>query len=88
LDVASRRVLGFSLGERHDAQLAYGALAMAVAVRGGRCPAWSSTPDQRVLGADHPDTLASRNNLAGAYQSAGDLGRAIPLYKAGSPTRT
>jgi len=38
LDVASRRVLGFTLGERHDAQLAYGALAMAVAVRGGQVP--------------------------------------------------
>jgi len=35
----------------------------------------------RVLGADHPDTLGSRNNLAGAYESAGDLGRAIPLYE-------
>ncbi|MGW1809094.1 tetratricopeptide repeat protein [Streptomyces sp. NPDC002078] len=33
------------------------------------------------LGADHPDTLASRNDLAGAYRSAGDLGRAIPLYE-------
>jgi transposase InsO family protein len=38
LDVASRRVLGFTLGERHDAQLAYGALAMAIAVRGGHVP--------------------------------------------------
>jgi putative transposase len=38
LDVASRRVLGFALGKRHDAQLAYGALAMAVAVRGGQVP--------------------------------------------------
>jgi tetratricopeptide (TPR) repeat protein len=35
----------------------------------------------RVLGADHPDTLGSRNNLAGAHESAGDLGRAIPLYE-------
>ena len=35
----------------------------------------------RVLGADHPDTLASRNNLAAAYYTAGDLGRAIPLYE-------
>ena len=35
----------------------------------------------RVLGPDHPDTLASRNNLAGAYYLAGDLGRAIPLYE-------
>ena len=36
---------------------------------------------QRVLGQDHPDTLSSRNNLANAYQTAGDLGRAIPLYE-------
>ena len=38
LDMGSRRVLGFVLGEHHDAQLAYGALAMAVAVRGGAVP--------------------------------------------------
>jgi putative transposase len=38
LDMASRRVLGFALGEHHDAELAYGALAMAVAVRGGQAP--------------------------------------------------
>jgi transposase InsO family protein len=36
LDVASRRIVGFALGEHHDAELAYAALAMAVAVRGGR----------------------------------------------------
>jgi len=28
-----------------------------------------------------PQTLGSRNNLAGAYELAGDLGRAIPLYE-------
>jgi putative transposase len=38
LDVGSRRVVGFALSEHHDAQLAYGALAMAVAVRGGQVP--------------------------------------------------
>ena len=36
LDMASRRVVGFALGEHHDAELAYAALSMAVAVRGGR----------------------------------------------------
>jgi transposase InsO family protein len=36
LDIASRRILGFALSEHHDAALAYGALAMAVAVRGGQ----------------------------------------------------
>jgi tetratricopeptide (TPR) repeat protein len=36
---------------------------------------------ERVLGADHPQTLGSRNNLAGAYKSAGRLDQAIPLYE-------
>lgn len=36
MDMASRRVLGHALGEYHDAQLAYGVLAMAVAARGGQ----------------------------------------------------
>ena len=36
LDMGSRRILGHALGEHHDAALAYGALAMAAAVRGGR----------------------------------------------------
>ena len=35
----------------------------------------------RVLGADHSDTLTSLNNLAYAYQSAGDLRRAIPMFE-------
>jgi putative transposase len=36
LDMGSRRILGHALGEHHDAELAYGALVMAAAVRGGR----------------------------------------------------
>lgn len=38
---------------------------------------------QRVqaLGDTHPLTLISRNNLALAYQSAGDLDRAVPLFE-------
>jgi putative transposase len=35
LDIYSRRIVGFALSEHHDAALAYSALAMAVAVRGG-----------------------------------------------------
>jgi putative transposase len=38
LDMGSRRIAGFALGAHHDAALAYGALAMAVAVRGGTVP--------------------------------------------------
>ena len=36
---------------------------------------------ERVLGPDHPDTLTTRNNLAGAYDSAGRFGEAIELFE-------
>jgi len=36
---------------------------------------------ERVLGADHPDTVASRNNLASAYQLAGRTAEAITLHE-------
>ena len=34
-----------------------------------------------VLGPDHPYTLTARNNLAGAYKSAGRFAEAIELYE-------
>ena len=46
LDMGSRRIVGFALGEHHDAELAYGALAMAVAVRGGQVPGVIMHTDQ------------------------------------------
>jgi hypothetical protein len=36
---------------------------------------------ERVLGADHPDTLGTRNNLANAYRAAGRTDKAITLHK-------
>src|SRR5260370_5769199 len=39
-------ILGFALGEHHDTKLAYGALAMAVAVRGGHVPGVIMHTDQ------------------------------------------
>ncbi|MFF8031297.1 tetratricopeptide repeat protein [Streptomyces sp. NPDC016626] len=36
---------------------------------------------EQVLGETHPDTLTSRNSLAGAYRAAGDLKRAVPLHE-------
>jgi transposase InsO family protein len=36
LDMGSRRIVGFAVGEHHDADLATAALQMAVAVRGGK----------------------------------------------------
>ncbi|MFV0458237.1 MAG: tetratricopeptide repeat protein [Actinomycetales bacterium] len=59
------------IGAFNDAALPANAIGLAHAVEDAA----------RVLGPDHPDTLASRNNLAGAYESAGDLGQAIPLFE-------
>ena len=48
---------------------------------------FAGQPDQnladraRVLGEDQPQTLTARNNLAYAYESAGLLGEAIPLFE-------
>lgn len=39
------------------------------------------TDSVRVLGEDHPRTLRSRNNLASAYQAAGRVAEAIPLFE-------
>ena len=50
--------------------------------RRSRCTSSTLTDRERVLGPDHPDTLASRNNLAGAYQSAGRLERGDPAVRA------
>ena len=41
-----------------------------------------------TLGPDHPSTLTARNNLAGAYQAAGRLNEAIPLYQQNLKDRT
>ncbi|WP_132370465.1 tetratricopeptide repeat protein [Nocardia alba] len=39
------------------------------------------TARRRILGDDHPDTLHSRSNLAGTYESAGRITEATTLYK-------
>lgn len=35
----------------------------------------------RILEPDHLDTLTTRNNLAAAYQSAGDLTESFSLFR-------
>jgi hypothetical protein len=39
------------------------------------------TDSERVLGADHPSTLTSRNNLADVYQKSGRISDAIALLE-------
>ncbi|HYV81267.1 MAG TPA: DDE-type integrase/transposase/recombinase [Streptosporangiaceae bacterium] len=74
LDMASRRVLGFALGEHHDAALTYGALAMAVACAAARSPASSCTPTAAEYTAGAFRAACQR---LGACQSMGRPGSAL-----------
>jgi putative transposase len=75
LDVGSRRVLGFALGEHHDAELAYGALVMAVAVRGGHVPGVLMHTDQ---GSEYTARLFRQAcERLGIAQSMGRPGSAL-----------
>ena len=73
--MASRRLLGFALGEHHDAQLAYGALAMAVAMRGGQVPGVIMHTDQ---GSEYTSgTVRAACGRLGIRQSMGRPGSAL-----------
>jgi len=68
MDMASRRVLGFALGEHHDAQLAYSALVMAVAVRGGQVPGVIMHTDYAEVGVKPRNRgLACSGGLADGF---------------------
>lgn len=62
LDMASRRIIGFAVGEHHDAALATTALQMAVAVHGGK---------QAVAGVVF-DTDQGSEYTAAAFRAACD----------------
>jgi putative transposase len=77
LDMGSRRAVGFALGEHHDTELAYAALCVAVAIRGGK---------QAIAGAvfhtDQGSEYTARAFRAaceriGIKQSMGRLGSAL-----------
>ena len=75
LDAGSRRVLGFSLSEHHDARNAYGALAMAVAMRGGQVPGVVFHTDQ---GSEYTARLFRQAcDRLGVTQSMGRPGSAL-----------
>jgi putative transposase len=75
LDMASRRVLGFALSGHHNAELAYGALAMAVAVRGGQVPGVVFHTDQGSEYTARPFQAAC--GRLGVSQSMGRPGSAL-----------
>jgi len=75
LDMGSRRIVGFALGAHHDAALAYGALAMAVAVRGGAVPGVVFHTDQ---GSEYTaGSFRAACQRLGVAQSMGRPGSAL-----------
>lgn len=77
LDMGSRRIVGFAMGEHHDADLAQAALQMAVAVRGGK-PAITGV----VLHTDQGSEFTAGDfqkacTRCGVTQSMGRVGSAL-----------
>lgn len=77
LDMGSRRIVGFAMGEHHDADLAHASLAMAVAVRGG-----SAAVTGVILHTDQGSEYTSQTVRAactrlGVRQSMGRPGSAL-----------
>ena len=77
LDMGSRRIVGFGLGEHHDADLATAALRMAVAVRGG-----NDAIRDVIMHTDQGSEYTAKNFRAacarvGITQSMGRAGSAL-----------
>lgn len=75
LDLGSRRLPGFALGEHHDSQLAKAALLMAAAVRGGDINGviFHSDKGGEYVG----DLFATACSTLGVTQSMGRVGSAL-----------
>jgi transposase InsO family protein len=75
LDLASRRLPGFAIGEHHDAPLAKAALCMAAAVRGGDVDGVVFHTDK---GGEYTgDVFATACRALGVTQSMGRVGSAL-----------
>ena len=75
LDLGSRRLAGFALGEHHDSELAKAALLMAAAVRGGDIDGVIFHSDK---GGEYVGELfASACHTLGVTQSMGRVGSAL-----------
>jgi transposase InsO family protein len=77
LDMGSRRIVGFGIGEHHDTRLAQSALQMAVAVRGGKAAVAGV-----IMHTDQGSEYTAKNFQAacarvGINQSMGRVGSAL-----------
>jgi transposase InsO family protein len=77
LDMGSRRIVGFALGEHHDTDLAQAALQMAVAVRGGKA-AVEGVIMHTDQGSEYTaKTFRAACTRCGITQSMGRVGSAL-----------
>jgi len=77
LDMCSRRIVGFAMDEHHDAELAHAALAMAVAIRGGK-DAISGVIMHTDQGSEYTArTFQTACTRMGIKQSMGRVGSAL-----------
>lgn len=77
LDMGSRRIVGFAIGEHHDAPLARAALQMAIAVRGGK-DAVRSVIMHTDQGSEYTaDLFRQACGRMGVHQSMGRVGSAL-----------
>jgi putative transposase len=77
LDMGSRRIVGFAIGEHHDTDLATAALQMAVAVRGGK-DALSEVIMHTDQGSEYTaKTFQAACRRVGISQSMGRAGSAL-----------
>ena len=74
-DLFSRRLLGFAISDRHDAELAVASLRMAAAVRGGSVTGVIFHTDQGSEYTSGPFAAACRS--LGVVQSMGRVGSAL-----------
>jgi putative transposase len=77
LDMGSRRIVGFALGEHHDADLAQAALQMAVAVRGGKAAIVEVIMHTDQGSEDTAGTFREACTRCGITQSMGRVGSAL-----------
>jgi len=77
LDMGSRRIVGFALGEHHDEDLAEAALLMAIAVRGGK-PAVTGVIMHTDQGSEYTAAdFRAACTRCGLTQSMGRVGSAL-----------
>jgi len=85
LDLGSRRLPGFALGEHHDSALAKAALCMAAAVRGGVVAGVVFHTDK---GGEYVgDLFAGACTALGVIQSMGRVGLAVEMPPRRASTR-